>query len=73
MASSGCERLDAPQIQLRWALRRMNTLLPGGFPQTISLVPLRKLLLLTVRADQLVVLRLVENCGKTVQLLVRWI
>lgn len=38
----------------------MNTLLPGGRPQMVSLTPFRKLLLRTDSANQLVVVRLVE-------------
>src|SRR5881409_1113569 len=39
--------------QLRWARRRTNALLPGGFPQKISLVPLAKRLEVTVNGSQL--------------------
>src|SRR5258707_11666391 len=51
----GCERI------------RRNTLVPGGRPQKVSLMPLRKRLLRTDKANQLVVVRLVENSGLTPQ------
>src|SRR5438552_18855645 len=54
----GCERI------------RRNTLLPGGRPQMVSLMPFRKLLLRIDSANQLVVVRLVEYSGFTLQPLV---
>src|SRR5712675_1471236 len=54
--------------QLVWARIRIKTASPGGFPQIISLVPLKKRLLCTVNANQLVVVRLVLNSGFNVQL-----
>ena len=47
----------------------MKTLVPGGRPQKVSLVPLRKRFDWTVSANQLVLPRLVENCGERTQLL----
>src|SRR5678815_3163935 len=46
---------------------RRNTLLSGGRPQMVSLTPFMKLLLITDSANQLVVARLVENSGFTLQ------
>src|SRR5215472_1240195 len=49
---------------------RMKTFLSGGRPQKVSLVPFRNRLLNTDKANQLVVARLVENSGMTLQPLV---
>src|ERR1043165_9695950 len=51
----GCERI------------RNNTLVPGGRPQMVSLIPFRKRLLKTESPNQLVVMRFVEYSGFTLQ------
>ena len=66
--------LAQPLVQrgyyLGCARRRMNTSLPGGRPQMTSLVPFRKRLVWTFKANQFVVIRLVLNSGFTVQVFV---
>ena len=44
---------------------RINTASPGGRPQNVSFVPLEKAFVCTVSANQLVLLRFVENSGIT--------
>src|SRR2546426_2989150 len=52
------------------ALIRMNTVSSGGRPQIVSFVPLAKLFVSTVNANQLVVLKFVVNSGITLHVFV---